>query len=130
MPIDRQYVIDYLFHHYTLMFMLFIYDFMQICYFLLGIPSSFLDTTLNDIGMDLICQRTDKKYRHLALELGLEPSFINRTVLEKSTIIERTRKFLIEWRFSCGEAATYREIGQAIVEIGMDIGIIHECYRG
>jgi len=98
--------------------------------FQLGIRSQFLDTTLNDIGMDLICQRTDEEHRHLALELGLEPSFINRTVMEETRIIKRTRKFLTEWRLARGEAATYREIGQAIVEVGMDISIIHDCYPG
>jgi len=97
-------------------------------YTLTGIPNVFLDITLNDAGVDLICQRAGKMYRQLAVELGLDASFIENIVIEKATVVDRTRAFLREWMTRNGADATLREIGKAIVEVGMDVSIVYDCY--
>jgi len=95
---------------------------------LTGIPNVFLDITLHDTSVDLICQRTGKMYRQLAIELGLDSSFIERVAIEKATVVDRTRAFLREWMTRNGAEATLREIGKAIVEVRMDVSIVYECY--
>jgi len=95
---------------------------------LTGIPNVFLDVTLHDASVDLICQRTSKEHRQLAVELDLDYSFIENVVIEKPKVIDRTRVFFREWMLRNGSKATLREIGKAIVEVGMDVSIVNDCF--
>jgi len=94
---------------------------------LTDIPTLSLDIAINDVSVDFICHRAGKLYRQLAIELGLDFPFIERVVIEKATVVDRTRAFLREWMSRNGSEATLRKVGKAIVEVGMDVSIVHDC---
>jgi len=92
------------------------------------IPRSFLGMPLNDASVDLISQRTGKAYKQLAVELGVNNSVIEGTVIENTKDVERSRAFLKEWMSRKGiTEATLGEIGKAMVEVGMDVSVVKEC---
>jgi len=89
-----------------------------------GIPPAFLEKTLNDQSIDQICQRTGKGYKQLARELGFRPSDIDNFEHGRTRLWDILRAIL-----KGKQGITYRDIGQAIVQVGMDISIVKHCYE-
>jgi len=78
---------------------------------------------MSDRSIDQICQRTGKEYKQLAIELGLTVPRIDSLDLENKTLVDKARVVLKDHPYT-----TYRDIGQAIVQVGMDRSIVYDCY--
>jgi len=78
---------------------------------------------LSDQSIDQICQRTGKEYKQLSIELGLTVPRIDSIDLENKTLVDKARVVLKD-----NPDTTYRDIGQAIVQVGMDRSIVYDCY--
>jgi len=83
-----------------------------------------LEKTLSDQSIDQICQRTGKEYKQLAIELSLAVPRIDSINLENNKLVDKARAILKDI-----SGATYRDIGQAVVQVGMDRSIIYDCYK-
>jgi len=79
---------------------------------------------LSDESVDQISQRTGKEYKQLGIELGLSTSVIDNIACKDTTLVYKARTVL-----KTDHGFTYRDIGQAIVEVNMDTAIIYDCYQ-
>jgi len=82
-----------------------------------------LKKTLSDQSIDQLCQRTGKEYKQFAIELGLAVPRIDSIHLENKKLVDKARTVLKD-----NPCITYRDIGQAIVQVGMDRTIVYDCY--